>query len=375
MDPSPPTRLVNVDVARQRFGPLVDTLAPALWRTDPLGDAAVRALRVEGWPVLERALRGDVGPGVPEAVRALIASVDGAVDAPDRERFDRAGRLFFRTGPIGGMVLGARSLVAGYCSPAGNKPLVRTGALQRDGDRRLAETGRFVAEVHRTGGLEPGALGWQLCLRVRLMHAQVRLLLVDGEGWDAAAWGHPLNQHDLLATGLLFSVVWIDGVRRFGFGIEAQEAEDHLHLWRRACTVLGVETELLPRNVPHARAMFEVIRCTQEPPDADARALVRALLLPKEARVAPEGLPEGLCRALTEPDIADALELPMTRWRHAPAVLRSVLVQPLEAVRSRSRRVEARLVRDGQAYWERVIGLGLGGEPERFAPARALRSA
>jgi len=363
-----PSRLVHVDVARQRFGSLVDRLAPALWRGDPAGDAAVRALRRDGWGTFDAALRGEVAS---EPVRALLDGVSDGLEVEERPRLARAGRVFFRTGPIGGMVLGARSLVAGYCSPAGNKPLVQTGALQRDGDRRLAETGRFVAEVHREGGLEPGAKGWQLCLRVRLMHAQVRLLLMERGDWDEAAWGHPLNQHDLVATSLLFSVVWLDGVRRFGFAIDAEEQEDHLHLWRRASRVLGVEQDLLPRNVPHGRAMFEVIRTTQEPPDDDARALVRALLTPKGARVAPEGMPEGLCRALTEPEMADSLELPRNRWRHAPWVMRA-FVGPMEGVRARRPSLERRLVKRGQAYWERVIALGMGGRQAVFAPARRL---
>lgn len=369
-----PTRFVHVAEARQRFGPLVDTLAPALWRSDPLGDEAARALRRDGWGALDRALR-DGSSGGSVALGELLDAADLEVSTVDRRRFERAGRVFFRTGPIGGMVLGARSLVAGYCSPAGNKPLVRTGALERDGDRRLAETGRFVAEVHRSGGLEPGALGWQLCLRVRLMHAQVRLLLLERGDWDHGAWGHPLNQHDLVATSLLFSVVWVDGVRRFGFRVSSDEAEDHLHLWRRASELLGVESQLLPRHVPHGRAMFEVIRQTQEPPDDDARSLVRALLTPKEARVAPEGLPEGLCRALADPELADALQLPRTPWRHAPTVLRSLVVRPLEGARRRSGCLEQRLVRGGQAYWERVIALGLAGQRARFAPARSLGQA
>jgi hypothetical protein len=363
--------LVHADVARQRFGPVVDLLAPALWRGDPEGDAAVRALRKDGWGAFDAVLAGRPGP---EPVRALFDGVGDAVPSEDRPRLARAGRLFFRTGPIGGMVLGARSLVAGYCSPAGNKPLVRTGALQRDGDRRLAETGRFVAEVHGEGGLEPGGLGWQLCLRVRLMHAQVRLLLQERGDWEEDAWGHPLNQHDLVATSLLFSVVWLDGVRRFGFAIHPDEGEDHLHLWRRASRILGVEEGLLPRNVPHGRAMFEVIRTTQEPPDDDARALVKALLTPKEARVAPEGMPEGLCRALAEPEMADALHLPRTRWRHVPRLARAV-VRPVEALRIRRPEVEQRLVAGGRSYWERVIALGLAGREASFAPTRRLDGA
>jgi hypothetical protein len=46
--------------------------------------------------------------------------------------------VLLRTGFLGGIVLGFRSLVAGYCSPAGNKPLAFSGRLREAAPRRLS---------------------------------------------------------------------------------------------------------------------------------------------------------------------------------------------------------------------------------------------
>src|SRR5262245_408982 len=141
-----PDRVANLDEARRRYGDLIDRLAPWFWRADPLADAAVEALEGSGWTPLEAALRGEVVG--PEPLRALFAELDRVPVWVDRGRIARAGRILFRAGAIGPIVLGARSLVAGYCSPAGNKPLVLTGRLGSAAQgQRLAETGRFVAAV------------------------------------------------------------------------------------------------------------------------------------------------------------------------------------------------------------------------------------
>src|SRR5690606_36167406 len=149
----------------------------------------------------------------------LARLVAGCRDVPswvDWEQIDRAGTVFFRAGVLGGIALGMRSLVYGYASPVGNKPLAFTGALEQKAQRRLAETSRFVAAVCEKGGLAPGRPGFSYSIHVRLMHAQVRKMALADERWDRERWGLPINQHDTLATVLLFSVVFLDGLERLG---------------------------------------------------------------------------------------------------------------------------------------------------------------
>ena len=87
-----------------------------------------------------------------------------------------------------------RSLVLGYASPAGNKPLMLSGRLKEQALKRLNETARFVQAVCRPGGMRPLADGWQITVKVRLIHAQVRRMILKSGKWDEGAWGAPVNQ-------------------------------------------------------------------------------------------------------------------------------------------------------------------------------------
>ncbi len=364
-----------------RFGAVAERLFDALQEEDPLADEAVAALDGRPPEVLDAALRGDLV----EAPNALRRLVDACAVLPawlDAERAEAAGRLLFRSGPAGGITLGAKSLIAGYCSPGGNKPLAFSGQLEAQVSRRLAETGRFVALTCTRGALRPFAEGWRVTLRVRLMHARIRRLLWRSGRWSREAWGAPINQHDMVATSLLFSVVFLDGVRSFGVPVDRQEGDGFVHLWRWSGWLTGAREELLPRDEAEGGRLMELIALTQGPPDEDSRRLANALL--ESPRGAPGqfdrltewhvALGQGFCRALLGESLADQLGLPRTRWRHVVPAIRTVLtvghrLTP-EPVR---RRLAERSVARGERYWERNVELGLAGAAPRFDLPVALR--
>jgi hypothetical protein len=372
-----PHRVANLHLARERYGDLVDRFAPWFWRTDPLADGAVEALeRDAAWAVVDRAIRDGIDGTrqAPDALRALFDEVDTVPLWVDRERVARAGPILFRAGAIGPIVLGARSLIAGYCSPAGNKPLVMTGRLGTSHQgARLAETGRFVSAVCSPGGLERHGEGFALCVKVRLMHAKVRWLIRRQGGWSTEAWGEPINQHDMVATSMLFSQVFVDGLRRFGLQVSADEGADWMHLWRWASVLLGTEASIVPATEEEAERLVDLIKVTQEPPDEDSRRLARAILDTPDVARWPGGarLAEGFCRALIGEDLADGLHLARTPYRHAVRMA-SLVVAPVDRVRARSRVVEGWLVRFGERYWADAIDRSAGGEPLKFVPPAAV---
>lgn len=370
-----PSRVVNADRARHDHADLFDHLVPWLFVEDPPADDVAEQLDGD-WRPLHVALERGPGPDTPSSVRALLAAHQAVPLWVDRGRAARGGRVFFRTGLVGAVVLGARSLVSGFCSPAGNKPLALTGTLAQRGSVRLAETGRYVAAVSEPGGLLPGAEGWQISLRVRVMHAHVRRLLHRSGRWQASAWGAPINQHDLLATSLLFSSVFVEGVRDLGVRVTEEESEDHLHLWRWASWLMGVRLELLPDTEARAHELTKLILATQGPPDDDARRLVASLLRPPPSaapRPYARELAQGLLYGLLPREQAEGLGLPRTPWRHAVALSR-VAVAPVELARQLSSRVEERMVRFGERHWQHAVQSGLGSAPLRYAPPEALVS-
>ncbi len=377
-----PSRAIRVEDARRDFGPVVDRFLPSLWRTDPLADEAVAALSVEGvsaHALVDRAIDGD--RNVPAAVRALV---DAAATFPvwaDEQRLNRAGALLFRAGVPGGIALGAKSLLSGYCAPGGNKPLIWSGRLMTGVSRRLAETAKFVCAVAAPDGLRPGEEGFRITLRVRLIHAQVRRLIHDRGGWQRDAWGEPINQHDMLGTILLFAHAWLDGVEALGIQVTAPEAEDYVHLWRVAGHIIGVEPELLPATRSEGQRLAGIIAMTQDEPDDDARRLVKAFLshpiderAPARERRAVERRMQayaGAVRGLLGDELADQLALPKDGWRFVVPAVREV-VRRAERLRRTVPGGDRLALEAGRRHWNNVVRLGLMGIPAEFGLPREL---
>jgi hypothetical protein len=383
-----PRRLVHLEEARARFGERADRLVALLAQADGPADRAVEALAGHSSAARE-ALLGRVF--LPEAPRRLPKDVrrfrDALLEAPfwvDAGRAARGGAVLLRTGIFGGLVLAFRSLVLGYCSPAGNKPLVFSGRLRAAAARRISETGRFVQSVTLAGGLSPFAPGFVATARVRLMHAQVRRFLLVSPRWDTAAWGTPINQLDMAGTVLLFSLVVVDGLRRFGFKFSEEEVGDVLHLWRTAGWLLGVREDLLCSTEAEARELWELIRLTQGPPDADSRELAAALVESplQQARSAADrsraeavvSLGYGLSRFLLDEGYADALHMPRTGWRFVVPALRG-LVSTAGRVLGRIPGSERLRLEAGLRYWQHAVETGLGDVEATFEMPSALSGA
>jgi hypothetical protein len=373
--PAAPARVHNLPVARDQYGDLIDRLLPDFARGDPLADAAAGFLATcpDGHTIVEAALADP--DRAPEPLAALLASVAGTPAWADPVRLERASHLFSRAGVLGGFVLGMRSLVLGYAAPAGNKPLAFSGRLKEAAPRRLAETARFVTAVCEPGGLLPGGEGRAIALRVRLMHAQVRRLLLASGRWDSEAWSLPINQHDMLATGLLFSQVYLDGLRLLGLHLTAAEADDYVHLWRLASWILGVDSELLPDREPAARRLAECIFLTQGPPDADSRALTTALLqaplqaarTPSQRRLAAARVrvSSSVCRHLIGHGLADALGVPPERHPFSLPIVAQTIAG-LDRLRAAVPAVDAGAVELGRRYWHFVVDVGMDGAVPTF---------
>ena len=376
-----PSRYVNQAAARLRFGDRVDRLGRFLVAVDRPADAVVESIvslpKGEGWRLFELGLRGG-SRAIPEAPRAMRDLLDEVATVPawvDWPTCDRGGEMFMRAGVLGGAVLGARSIVLGYASPAGNKPLVLSGRLKEQALRRLNETARFVQAVSRPGGMRPFAEGWQITVKVRLIHAQVRRMILESGKWNAGAWGAPVNQHDMAGTTLLFSVAILDGLRKLGLRLSADDAEPYIHLWRWVGQVIGVAPELQPTSEHDAMRLADLIAATMGPPDQDSRDLTKALfdaawegaVTPKQQRDAARQVLFGttLCRELIGDDLADGLLVPRNRARFAMPMVRR-LVSGVERFTRAMPFAERSAVAAGTRYWDRVVKVGLKGATYEF---------
>lgn len=377
-----PTRYIRLDQARAKYGDRVDRFGDFLMVGDPLADAAIDSLAGRPAParqaLIDRALDHgiDATPEATDALRALFAQLDRVPFWVDPARLDRGGAAFLRAGLLGGMVLGAYSLVAGYCSPAGNKPLALSGRLASDASRRLAETARFVQAVSAPGGMVRQGDGFKAMVKVRLMHASIRQMLRRSPRWNTPAWGVPINQHDMSGTTLLFSFIVLDGLDKLGFPLSPGEREDFMHLWRYGGYVLGVDDELRCASEAEARDLWDLLSTTQAPPDDDSRALAHALLdsgvtgarTPEERARAERARVAGyaLSRHLLGDQFADWLGYPKTPWSLAVKALQAMNERAAGLVAQATGLPFARTER-GARYWRFVVDQGLRGVPATFA--------
>jgi len=367
-----PARFLRVEAARRRFGAFADRMGEALLEGDPLADAAAAELaglpREEAAHLVRRALARGLADttGAGPALRTFFEAVDRRPRWVDEDALARGGELLFRAGSFGGTVLGVESLPYGYASPGGNKPLAASGRLRENAPRRLAETSRFVQAVSLPGGMDRFSDGFAITVKVRLMHAEVRRMLLRSPRFDVSRWGVPINQHDMVSTTLLFSHAVIHGMRGLGFRVDADEARTSIQLWKYVGWLMGAREDLLPDDEADCWRITELVQATQGPPDADSIALTRALLdspidgareaAPSEQRRARgvAAVARGFCRGLLGDDLADALEVPRTPIRHAPFVLRCLSpLFPRALEGTLARRVSIGM---GRAYWNFVVG-------------------
>jgi hypothetical protein len=219
-----------------------------------------------------------------------------------------------------------------------------------------------------------GADGFVITARVRLMHAQVRRLVRASGRWDDSAWGAPINQHDMVATILLFSTVLLEGLERLGVRVDPQEAEEAVHLWRYVGHVIGLEEELGPRDLAMALLQQDMIDATQGAPDDDARSLTRALLTPPPG-VSPSprraAIIHGLFRVLNGDPLADALAVPQSPWADRIRSLRP-MISAVDGARAQTSLADRMARQLGALYWEQIVAITTGDQPASFAPPQKL---
>ncbi|KPK66866.1 MAG: hypothetical protein AMS21_00225 [Gemmatimonas sp. SG8_38_2] len=343
-----PSRYQNRARARFLFGPDADRYAALYLQSDPIVDELAQWLSENGAPArreLERALRS--GGAVSQSSSALRRFFERAAEVPawaDFDEIDLGARAYQRFGVMGMIVLSAWSLINGYHSSAAVKPLAFTGQLRHNTQRRLAETARFVSEASQVGGLRPGKQGWEISLRVSVIHAHVRSACLASPQWRTEDWGVPINQADMFGTLLEFSLLVLDGALRLGFVVTKEERRAILAMWRCCGHLSGVDPWLLAQlaDEEKTRRIADLIRLIQPGPDEDSLALTRQILkvpgkhpkgtAPSAFAVAVSRFHNGLARALNGPEIADDLGIPNDLWKYSIYPARAI-IGPLERVR------------------------------------------
>mmetsp|Transcript_25207 Transcript_25207/g.51457 ORF Transcript_25207/g.51457 Transcript_25207/m.51457 type:complete len:540 (-) Transcript_25207:35-1654(-) len=181
----------------------------------------------------------------------------------DWSQLQRGIDVFVTYAPAAGTSLYYRSLVGGFSIPKITEVLFATRYLAPPSPpekvrERLMDTGGFLAACMMSNeddekdsqvpaaAIRPGGQGWAAALQVRHLHARVRrsILKTKSLNWNTKEFGVPINQEDMGATLLSFSVNVLVGIEFVaGAALSEQEQLDYLALWRYLGWLLGIETQ------------------------------------------------------------------------------------------------------------------------------------
>jgi len=222
-----------------------------------------------------------------EAYLAAGARLPGWADAA---QIARAEELFFDMSMLSCSLLFCASLPECYVVPDLAGVLHVAGQLEAHCDYRVRSTAAMIFPVMMRGGLmSPDGAGVAQILKVRLIHATIRHLIVRGNpsaaaagggiavaaldapcrnvydtlynnGWDVAAKGLPCNQEELAYTLLTFHYIFLRGLRQLGQALPQIDEEAYLHTWNVVGHILGIETELMPHTMAQAATSFDTIQ-------------------------------------------------------------------------------------------------------------------
>jgi len=258
-----------------------------------------------------------------EPLRQYLTAAQPLPAWADRDRIARAERMFMEYGALSVTMLFCASLPQCYVVPDLAAVLHATGQLEERAEHRIRTTGAMIFPVMMHGGLtSPDGAGIAQVLKVRLIHATIRNLILRGppedakvslaplatvqpsdsmakalhvHGWDLAERALPNNQEELAYTLLTFSYVFLEAMRRIGNTFSSEEEEDYLHAWNVAGYFLGIRRELMANTMDEAADLFALMQTrgradwAAHPQAEDPRKSLGAALMGAMQTVIPPG--------------------------------------------------------------------------------------
>ena len=357
-----------LDAARQRGDALADATVAEIFKT---GDTAAVAR------LMSTLMRDDQQPGdLPAPVLDYLSKTTQQV-ARDPVSASGGERVFAEHGPEIMMLLCCYSLPSSYAAKKGVQVLHRTAYLAKRPNRRLFETSQFIVDVLSPGGLGPGGKGVRTAQKVRLMHAAIRHLIQaeTANPWRVSELGIPINQEDLLGTLMTFSHLILDGLARLGVKLTPREAQWFLDTWLVVGRLMGIEPQLLPRDLAEAKATTGLIERRQIAESPEGREMTAALLGMMQTNLPHpfKSMPGCMIREFVPGHVATFLGVPSHPLREEMIRLADDALRPLERFVDFEARRHA-LVRTFSIHLLRwMINVEMDGQPARFAIPDALQ--
>lgn len=216
--------------------------------------------------------------------------------------------------------LGLLALPYCYAAADGAKVLVQSNRILKNPEKRLNETATFVWDVCTSDAFSAEGKGYISIAKVRLMHAAVRYHVKNADKWDMQ-WGLPINQEDMAATNLAFSLITIRGIRKLGIQVMPKKALQYITFWNAIGRLLGVKSTLLPKSNKEAFQLDKKIAERQFRVSKEGVALTKSLTdyLKKQELPLPVS-PIAIMHYLLGPEVALLLQVEVKDGSVAPVM-------------------------------------------------------
>jgi hypothetical protein len=214
------------------------------------------------------------------------------------------------------LLLGVYALPYCYAAANGAAVLSFSGRMKQDVIQRLSETGQFVFDVLEKGAFTNKGNAFESILKVRLLHATVRFKILNHGKWKSEL-GQPINQEDMAGTNLAFSMIILDGLRKFGHRITEAEEKSFLHRWRVIGKLLGLHDSMLPKTRKEYFFQKTNIEKRQIRASEAGRALTHQLIETIETspeKIFPDGFTPSVMRYMLGDHISQILDIPPANW-------------------------------------------------------------
>ncbi len=246
----------------------------------------------------------------------------------EQKKIERSEELFMEYGALSCTLLFCSSLPECYVIPDLSAVLHVAGQLEKHTEYRIRATAAMIFPVMLQGGLcQPDGGGVAQILKVRLIHATIRNLILRGSpqeamlflgeqrylkgagviaalttsksdnmhqalfahGWKIGEDGLPCNQEELAYTLLTFGYIFLRSLRTLGLGLSQTDEEAFLHTWNVVGHILGIRRELMADTMDESEALFAQMqkRGRANPYQPDPRATLGTSLMNSMENVIP----------------------------------------------------------------------------------------
>lgn len=326
MTQPPAAYIEGYEKARALNPDLADAYVEHTLVGDPLADAAMESLaefdREKSHRLINAGMQGDDAGmrEAPDALKELFSALDGpSVVDFNPALADPGSRAFYKYSDMFFVALVLEAVITGFTTGV-SKSFYTTGRTAGN-LRRLRQNTRHMVEITLPGGMERHGDGWKLTVRIRLIHAQLRRMLLKSNAWDVSVDGLPLHMSHMALAATGFSAINLQSVRKLGVRLTEEESLGFMHIWHYVTWLLGVPEKLLVffRTEADAVHLKEIGYLCEPRPGFESVSMAHAVVkcVPELVGIAEPAKQKKMTdtlfrtsRALLGNELADALEYP-----------------------------------------------------------------